>query len=1001
MKVTIAVYLNDTAITNSESLQNLRRDSDVDILFLTEKKRYELPESQLAEINKIGATVQKEATVQADGVVFTLSSDEDLHALAVEYIRDFYLYNDRVSTIPEEIRELFISTANGVIDQAPHVDTSAISNFLVSCIVPIYNAEKYLHDAIDSVVAQTIGFEENIQLILINDGSSDGSRNICEEYAIRYPNNVIYVDQANAGVSAARNVGLGLVDGVYTFFLDADDYIDNDILENGIARMAEYESQIDFVSFPLSFCGNRSGRSHPLDYRFEKTRIVDIRNKGWHFVEHRVAACLFRSSALANFRFNENLSYTASSYFVLQLLRDKSKYLVSNDSNYYMRISSEDTLLYDNLQQHAHWDTEFLHMAITLIEEELTLNDELPKYTQAVIAYEMQLLNQRATFFKTQLPHVIDNFNTSLSDILQHIDDNIIKSQKMLTHWQKIHLLEMKHGKASFSCKDVLPGFYIGGVKREQLMPPIHVSIVEEYNNEIVIAGSYHTLDSKKIELVALYNDVSYSCIFHSTSYRDILLFGSICYRSNVFEIRIPFAKKGDIRFYAKADGYGLFPVRLALRVSSRMRNKHGALVLGDNCLLTLKDSNTLSATPLSTNVLNNAIIRYYSTHFSSEMFEADVAVLKEYMKIYPFYSSRRIWVFMDRRERADDNAEHLFRYCANLDDGIDKYFVLEHNSPDVERLQKYGKVLFWGSTEHKLVHLFAELYISSQFTRKFFFPFGDEHHTELFMGLSKAKLVGLQHGIMLSDMSAQFSRWDTNAKLFVTSTESEYKSLLNYDYCYGEKIVKLTGLPRYDNLTNKPQKQILFMFTWRKSLAQVNLDLSGSIYIYNPDFKNSWYFKCIQALLTDERLLRAADALGYELVYRPHPNVYIQLEDFSFSDKIIISQNDESYQKLFAESAIAVTDYTSAIFDFAYLKKPMAYYQFSKNNWGDGYFDYENMGFGPVVTEQNDLVEQLIEYMQSGCKMPNIYQKRVDDFFAYSDSSNCKRVYDAILAIE
>lgn len=95
--------------------------------------------------------------------------------------------------------------------------------FKFSVIIPIYNVEDYLKETIESVVNQTIGFEENIQLILVNDGSPDNSESICLEYKEKYPNNVVYIQQENGGVSSARNKGMEYVEGEFVNFLDSDD----------------------------------------------------------------------------------------------------------------------------------------------------------------------------------------------------------------------------------------------------------------------------------------------------------------------------------------------------------------------------------------------------------------------------------------------------------------------------------------------------------------------------------------------------------------------------------------------------------------------------------------------------------------------------------------------------------------------------------------------------------------------------------------------------------
>lgn len=94
--------------------------------------------------------------------------------------------------------------------------------FAFSVVMAVYNVELFLREAVDSLVAQDFGFEK-IQLILVDDGSTDGSGAICDEYAARYPDNVLVIHKENGGVSSARNAGLPHVQGRYVNFMDADD----------------------------------------------------------------------------------------------------------------------------------------------------------------------------------------------------------------------------------------------------------------------------------------------------------------------------------------------------------------------------------------------------------------------------------------------------------------------------------------------------------------------------------------------------------------------------------------------------------------------------------------------------------------------------------------------------------------------------------------------------------------------------------------------------------
>ncbi|KHS57836.1 glycosyl transferase family 2 [Terrisporobacter othiniensis] len=92
----------------------------------------------------------------------------------------------------------------------------------VSIIVPIFNSEKYLRTSIESILNQSY---KNFELILINDGSSDGSLDICKEY-IDKDERIVLINKNNEGVSSARNEGIDKSTGKYIVFCDSDDYIE-------------------------------------------------------------------------------------------------------------------------------------------------------------------------------------------------------------------------------------------------------------------------------------------------------------------------------------------------------------------------------------------------------------------------------------------------------------------------------------------------------------------------------------------------------------------------------------------------------------------------------------------------------------------------------------------------------------------------------------------------------------------------------------------------------
>ncbi len=119
---------------------------------------------------------------------------------------------------------------------------------LISVIIPVYNVEEYLRECVDSVLCQTYG---NFEIILVDDGSTDSSGEICDEY-LEKDDRITVIHQINGGLSSARNSGLSEAEGKYLYFLDSDDYIADNSLET-LVEIAEKDNSdivfFDAVSF--------------------------------------------------------------------------------------------------------------------------------------------------------------------------------------------------------------------------------------------------------------------------------------------------------------------------------------------------------------------------------------------------------------------------------------------------------------------------------------------------------------------------------------------------------------------------------------------------------------------------------------------------------------------------------------------------------------------------------------------------------------------------------
>lgn len=193
-------------------------------------------------------------------------------------------------------------------------------NNLISIIVPVYNAEKYLKRCIDSILAQTYS---DWELILVDDGSTDLSGKICDEYA-NNDNRIKVVHKHNGGASSARNKGLDIAEGGYIAFIDADDYVEEsylskfvenigkaDLLQGGLLEVGQYEND----------CSIKKYRYYDLDNNTDAVELLNVNEAG------RIRICyvhvkLFRNDIIQDnsIRFDTGMKLSEDFCFVLDYL---------------------------------------------------------------------------------------------------------------------------------------------------------------------------------------------------------------------------------------------------------------------------------------------------------------------------------------------------------------------------------------------------------------------------------------------------------------------------------------------------------------------------------------------------------------------------------------------------------------------------------------------------------------------------------------------------------
>ena len=215
---------------------------------------------------------------------------------------------------------------------------------LISIIVPVYNAEKYLPVCVESLLAQTYGA---LEVILVNDGSKDGSASLCDAFAARDPR-VRVIHKENQGVSAARNAGLDLASGSYVAFVDADDHVEPDYLEHLHGVLTAHHA--DFATCCYREIRSSDGPKSGIPF-VGKARVV--MEKADYFADmaaveedywSTIWAKLYRRDLIGDTRFCRDLKYGEDHIFFYDLMcKGPRGFLDTYPGYYYVRNESSVT----------------------------------------------------------------------------------------------------------------------------------------------------------------------------------------------------------------------------------------------------------------------------------------------------------------------------------------------------------------------------------------------------------------------------------------------------------------------------------------------------------------------------------------------------------------------------------------------------------------------------------------------------------------------------------
>lgn len=875
--------------------------------------------------------------------------------------------------------------------------------YRISVIVPIYNVEQYMKDCLDSLLEQTID-KKDLEVLLIVDGSPDNSEKICREYAEKYPFFKVF-SKENEGLSKTRNYGVQRAQGKYLVYLDPDDKLTPNSLKNLANFFDKHEDEVDIVTYKIIpvFDGKQSEKLH---YRYDYLQsegVYDLtRQENIYISQTNVNICV-KNEGENNTLFDvtENFKHEDQKYN-LDIVRRKMKigyctgaqYLYTKNPNSITGTSFYAYYLFETTT--AFWENLFAQY-----------EGEVPQYIQALYINDINWKSHMDIL----LPYHYDDekfkqATDRLVELLKRVDDYVIINHPKVEPPHKTFLIDLKE-KGSLN---VVAGDGGVGILKENkpvffekfipfslckfrvtdkdifidafLRSPIF-SFVDKPEVTMHLTGANETVDIP-VELENSAWDYYHTKIKTNKFWRIRVNWDYKKYRSLFFTVKV-----GDTQVAVKNEFINGAPFDKLTERTSLFRKGYEFVQL-ENGFVSRKASEARKKA-------------YYKKYDFSMMLHKPRTFLWRLACGNKISPDRRIWLYYDCRNVFKDNGYYQFNHDFNMNDGIERYYVvrdkLDRSSILTPKQRK--NVVKFGSLKHRKLLFAAEKIVTAFAEYENISPFIKgtwPYYTDLF----KAEVVYLQHGVLHAFLPWKYSSDRVNIiDREVISTSFEMKNMTE-NYGFRKEDLIPTGMPRYDFIEEnaaKVEKKILFGPTWRKYLIGANTD--GTFFATPDKFKKSDFFKETYAFLHSEELENCLKENGWVLDFKLHP---------IFADYASLYELDGKYIRIADRSVdeksykVFITDFSSYCFDFVYLKKTLMYFVPDDEMFRAGMNDYRKLdlpleeGFGPLAHSADEAVAAVKGIVANNGEPAEIYKERMDGFFLNKGKNCCDEIYKALI---
>lgn len=886
----------------------------------------------------------------------------------------------------------FISTGLGIRME------NTLFDYDMTVIIPVYNAASFLERCVKSLLNQTHPFAR-IEILMINDGSTDGSGEICRALERKYKNLKV-IEQVNAGVSAARNLGIQNARGKYILFLDADDRLSDNAVEEFFLFMESHYEEVDIASCPIFNDTDGVLSPHIRNPLITQTRVYNV-DEDIYMSQTNINVCV-KNLGKKNVLFDTAMEMGEDEKRNNTIVMQKRKIGYCHRAAYYYTRHAGSASRNKN---HPYYSfNNFMNYYEGLFEQYKTEKGVHP-YIQAIVLYGLSWRIKSDLLFPYHLEGAPkDAAYDRIFSLMEKIDNLIIVNSPYVDYFHRLFFIGLKKHE-QFKLTQNRYGYcitagdgtlcYMEGAFR------VTVTKVRVDKNRLFITGFTASPATELLE-PRLFAHLG-SGAEEPASTEELTLKESSYSRVKskiktnrfyCFEYSFKLSDSNELRFEAQINGVRYKVMMIFLEKAQINRNRrffyqNGYTVRANgNSLLSIKKAG------LKDKVLTLLALDKFYLKLNLKIFI--------YRKATILKPRRKIWIYCDRQD-IFDNAYIQFKHDFLKKDGIKRYYITDKlKNPEAYFTRKERRRLVkFKSLKHRLLYINCDKILTSFASSSIVTTF-DPITLQWISDLLKYEVIYLQHGVLHAGLPLMYSKERCEADRIVVSSGFEMKNFTE-KYGYYPKDLIPCGMPRYDKVDTQtpPQPKILFSPSWRCNLIGEYIDNKRQL--KEAAFLSSDFYKSINEFLNSKELGDLLDRYDITLDFKNHPTFADYIKHFHCDNpRVNILGGGEIRME---DYLVMITDFSSIVFDFVYLERPVLYfvpdYTLFKAGVTHNYRELDipiEDGFGEFTQTAAELIESLRRLAENKFQPAPQYAEKMKGFFLDRGKSHSDKLYEALM---